>query len=114
MIVSDIEEQIRELYNVDISTSSISRITERVTQDVTVWQNRPLELVYCIVWMDGVVFKVRENARVINKTIYLAIGFWTDGKKKVLGLWLGKNESASFWLSILQMYFRCRSIFCSL
>jgi len=101
MSVSDIEEQIRELYNVDISTSSISRITERVTQDASVWQNRPLESVYCIVWMDGIVFKVRENARVINKTIYLAIGLRTDGKKEVLGLWLGKNESAAFWLSIL-------------
>lgn len=101
MSVSDIEEQIKDLYNFDISTSAISRITDRVTQDVTAWQSRPLESVYCIVWMDGIVFKVRENSRVIDKTIYTAIGLRTDGKKEVLGLWLGKNESASFWLSVL-------------
>ena len=101
MSVSDIEEQIKDLYNFDISTSAISRITERVAQDVTIWQNRPLESVYCIVWMDGIMFKVRENSKVIDKTIYLAVGLRTDGKKEVLGLWLGRNESASFWLSVL-------------
>lgn len=101
MSVSDIEEQIKDIYNFEISTSAISRITERVAQDVTIWQNRPLESVYCIVWMDGIVFKVRENSKVIDKTIYLAVGLRTDGKKEVLGLWLGKNESASFWLSVL-------------
>lgn len=101
MSVSDIEEQIKDLYNFDISTSAISRITERVVQDVAVWQSRPLESVYCIVWMDGIVFKVRENSRVIDKTIHIAIGLRMDGRKEVLGLWLGKNESASFWLSIL-------------
>jgi len=101
MSVSDIEEQIKDLYNFEISTSAISRITERVAQEVNVWQNRPLEPVYCIVWMDGIVFKVRENSRVIDKTIYLAVGLRIDGKKEVLGLWLGKNESASFWLSVL-------------
>jgi transposase-like protein len=101
MSVSDIEEQIRELYNIELSTSAISRITERVSQDITLWQNRPLESVYCIVWMDGIVFKVRDNSRVIDKTIYIAIGLRTDGKKEVLGLWLGKNESAAFWLGVL-------------
>lgn len=101
MSVGDIEEQIKDLYNFDISTSAISRITDRVTQDVTAWQSRPLESVYCVVWMDGIVFKVRENSRVIDKTIYIAIGLRTDGKKEVLGLWLGKNESASFWLNVL-------------
>jgi putative transposase len=101
MSVSDIEEQLKEIYNFEISTSAISRITDRVTQDVAVWQNRPLESLYCVVWMDGIVFKVRENARVIDKTIYIAIGLRTDGRKEVLGLWLGKNESASFWMSVL-------------
>lgn len=101
MSVSDIEGQIKDLYNFDISTSAISRITDRVAQEVTLWQNRPLESVYCIVWMDGIVFKVRENSKVIDKTIYLAVGLRTDGKKEVLGIWLGKNESASFWLSVL-------------
>jgi len=101
MSVGDIEEQIRSLYNFDISTSAISRITDRVTQDITAWQNRPLDQVYCVVWMDGIVFKVRENSRVIDKTIYVAVGLRQDGRKEVLGLWLGKNESASFWMSVL-------------
>ena len=91
MTVSDIEEQIREVYKFDISTSTISRITESVSNDVIAWQNRPLEAVYLIVWMDGIVFKVRENSKVINKTIYLAVGLNRDGKKvskKKRGLYL--------------------------
>ena len=98
---SDIEEQIRELYGFDVSTSTISRITDAVTNDIVAWQNRPLENVYLIVWMDGIVFKVRENSKVINKTVYIAVGLRRDGKKEVLGLWLGKNESAAFWMSVL-------------
>ena len=98
---SDIEEQIREVYNFDVSTSTISRITDRVSNDIIAWQNRPLESVYLIIWMDGIVFKVRENSKVINKTIYIAVGLRMDGLKEVLGLWLGKNESAAFWMSVL-------------
>ena len=98
---SDIEQQIREVYNFDISRSTISRITDVVTNDIIIWQNRPLEPVYLIVWMDGIVFKVREGSKVINKTIYIAVGLRRDGKKEVLGLWLGKNESAAFWMSVL-------------
>ncbi len=101
MSVSDIEEQIREVYNFEISTSAISRITDRITQDVIAWQNRPLDSVYPIVWMDGIIFKVRENSRVIEKTIYIAIGLNVEGKKEILGIWLGKNEAASFWMSVL-------------
>lgn len=98
---SDIEEQIREVYDFDISTSTISRITDRISDDIVAWQNRPLEPVYLITWMDGIVFKVRENSKVINKTMYIAVGLRRDGKKEVLGLWLGKNESAAFWMSVL-------------
>lgn len=98
---SDIEEQLRELYGFDVSTSTISRITDRITSDIVAWQNRPLEPIYLIVWMDGIVFKVRENSKVINKTIYIAVGLKRDGKKEVLGLWLGKNESAAFWMNVL-------------
>lgn len=101
MTVSDIEEQIREVYNFNVSTSTISRITDAVASDVIAWQNRPLEPVYLVVWMDGVVFKVRENSKVINKTIYLAVGLNRNGLKEVLGMWLGRNESASFWLGVL-------------
>ena len=98
---SDIEEQIREVYNFEVSTTTISRITDTITNDIVAWQNRPLEPVYLIVWMDGIVFKVRENSKVINKTVYIAVGLRRDGKKEVLGLWLGKNESAAFWMSVL-------------
>ena len=98
---SDIEEQIHELYGFEVSTSTISRITDAVTNDIVAWQNRPLEPVYLIVWMDGIVFKVRENSKVINKTVYIAVGLRRDGKKEVLGLWLGKNESAAFWMGVL-------------
>ena len=98
---SDIEQQIQEVYGFEVSTSTISRITDRITEDIIAWQNRPLESVYLIVWMDGIVFKVRENSKVVNKTVYIAVGLKTDGKKEVLGLWLGKNESASFWMSVL-------------
>ncbi len=101
MSVSDIEEQIKEMYDFDVSTSSISRITSAISSEVTTWQNRPLEDLYLIVWMDGIVFKVRENSKVINKTIYLAVGLNREGKKEVLGMWLGKNESSSFWMGVL-------------
>lgn len=101
MSTSDIESQISEVYDIDVSTSTISRITDQISNDIVAWQNRPLDSVYLIVWMDGIVFKVRENSKVINKTIYLAVGLKKDGKKEVLGLWLGKNESAAFWMSVL-------------
>lgn len=101
MTVSDIEEQLREVYNFNVSTSTISRITDVVASDVIAWQNRPLEPVYLVVWMDGIVFKVRDNSKVINKTIYLSVGLNRNGLKEVLGMWLGRNESASFWLGVL-------------
>ncbi|WP_240646670.1 IS256 family transposase [Chitinophaga rhizosphaerae] len=101
MTVSDIEEQIKDVYKFELSTATISRITSRVAEDIVAWQNRPLEPVCLIVWMDGIVFKVRENSKVINKTIYIAVGLRKDGYKEVLGMWLGKNESAAYWMSVL-------------
>lgn len=101
MSVSDIEEQIKDVYKFEVSTATISRITSRVAEDIVAWQNRPLDPVYLIVWMDGIVFKVRENSKVINKTIYIAVGLRKDGYKEVLGMWLGKNESAAYWMSVL-------------
>src|SRR6218665_2294922 len=101
MSVADIEDQIKEVYNFEVSPSTISRITSRVAEDIVAWQNRPLEPVYLIVWMDGIVFKVRESSKVINKTIYIAVGLRRDGLKEVLGMWLGKNESAAYWMSVL-------------
>lgn len=101
MSTNDIESQISEVYGFSVSTSTISRITDKITEDIIAWQNRPLDPVYLIVWMDGIVFKVRENSKVINKTMYIAVGLRTDGKKEVLGTWLGKNESAAFWMNVL-------------
>ena len=79
---SDIESQIKELYDFQLSTSAISKITDKISEDILAWQNRPLESQYLIVWMDGIVFKVRENSRVVNKTIYLAVGLKIDGRRK--------------------------------
>jgi len=84
MSVSDIEQKLYELYGYKLSTSAISIITDKVNQQVLDWQNRPLESIYCIVWMDGIVFKVRQSGKVINKTIYLAVGLNPDGYKEIL------------------------------
>ncbi|MGA0559041.1 IS256 family transposase [Larkinella sp. VNQ87] len=101
MSVADIEDQIKDVYNFEVSASTISRITSRIAEDIISWQNRPLEPIYLIVWMDGIVFKVRENSKVINKTVYIAVGLKRDGYKEILGMWLGKTESAAYWLSVL-------------
>ncbi|MDE1191953.1 MAG: IS256 family transposase [Arachidicoccus sp.] len=101
MSVSDIQEQVKDIYNFDVSASTVSRITSRIAEDITAWQNRALENIYLIVWMDDIVFKVRENSKVINKTVYIAVGLRTDGYKEVLGMWLGKNETSAYWLSVL-------------
>jgi len=98
---SDIEEQLDELYGFNVSTSTISIVTDKITDDIFAWQNRPLDSVYLIVWMDAIVFKVRENSKVVKKAIYLAVGLKNNGLKEVLGMWLGKNESASFWMRVL-------------
>jgi putative transposase len=101
MSVSDIEDELQEIYGFRLSTSAISIITDRVNQHVLDWQNRPLENIYCVVWMDGIVFKVRQAGKVINKTIYLAVGLNREGRKELLGMWLGHNESAAFWQGVL-------------
>lgn len=101
MSVSDIEDELRDIYKINLSTSSISIITNKVTQAASEWQNRPLERLYMVVWMDGIVFKVRESGKVINKTVYLCVGLNSRGYKEVLGMWIGKAESSSFWMSVL-------------
>ncbi|MHA8070281.1 transposase, partial [Aquirufa ecclesiirivi] len=85
----DIEQEIKEIYQFELSSSAISRVTQRILEDSIAWQNRPLDAVYMVVWMDGIVFKVRENSKVVNKTIYLSIGLNREGRKEVLGMWLG-------------------------
>lgn len=101
MSVSDIEQELQEIYGYRLSSSAISIITDKVNQQVQDWQNRPLEAVYCIVWMDGIVFKVRQAGKVVNKTIYLAVGLNREGYKEILGMWLGQNESAAFWQGMM-------------
>ena len=101
MSVSDIEDELRNIYEINLSGSSISIITNKVTQAAQDWQNRPLERQYLIVWMDGIMFKVRDRGKVVNKTVYICVGLNKTGKKEVLGLWVGKAESAAFWMSVL-------------
>lgn len=101
MSVRDIEEQIREMYGVAVSEGTISNVTNRIIEHVKEWQNQPLEKHYYVLWMDGIVFKVRYNAKITNKTIYLVIGLNQDGLKQVLGMWISETESAAFWLSVL-------------
>ena len=99
--ISDIEEEMREIYEIELSTSAISIITNKVNQAAQEWQNRPLDPVYLIVWMDGIVFKVRDNGKIINKTVYLCVGLKQNGLKEVLGMWVGKSDSSSFWMGVL-------------
>ncbi len=100
MSTRDIEDHLRDIYGIEASSSLISRITDKVMPLVTEWQNRPLDAVYPIVFLDGIVFKVRKDARVINKCVYSVLGINMDGRKEILGMWMSENESASFWLGI--------------
>lgn len=101
MTTSDISQQVKEVYGVEVSEGTISNVTNRIIEHVKEWQNRSLEPVYFTVWMDGIVLKVRHNGKYINKCIYLVIGLKNDGLKEVLGMWIAEAESASFWLSVL-------------
>ena len=98
MSLSDIKIQIQELYGAEVSESLISRITDDILDDVKAWQSRPLESVYPIVFFDCLVVKVRQDKRIINKAVYVALGIDTAGKKDILGLWMSENEGAKFWL----------------
>lgn len=100
MTVSDIEEQVAELYGISLSQSSISNITNKVLDHLRQWQSRPLNPVYFVVWIDGIVFSVRYQGRIVNKTVYVAIGLSNTGHKEVLGLWIHESESAAFWMNV--------------
>lgn len=101
MSTRDIEETIKEMYGIQLSEGTVSNITHSIIENIKLWQQRPLEEVYFVVWMDGIVIKVRHNGRVIGKTIYLIIGLKKDGLKEVLGMWISETESASFWMNVL-------------
>ena len=101
MSVSDIKIQMQELYGAEISESLISRITDDVIDAVKLWQSRALESVYPIVFFDCLVVKVRQDKRIINKSVYVALGIDLSGRKDILGLWISDNEGAKFWLNNL-------------
>jgi putative transposase len=101
MTTRDIEDQVKEIYGVDVSEGTISNVTNRLIDNIKQWQIRPLESVYFVVWMDGISLKIRSNGKVINKTIFLVIGLNKEGMKEVLGMWINETESASFWLTVL-------------
>lgn len=98
---TEIVETIKDIYDVDISTSLVSRVTDNILDDITAWQNRPLNSIYPIVYLDCIVVKVRQDKQIINKAIYLALGVNLSGKKELLGMWLSENEGAKFWLGVL-------------
>ena len=101
MTTRDIADTCEELYGTEISHGLVAKVTEAVWDTVQTWQSRPLDRVYPILYLDGIVVKVRQDNRVINKTIHVALGVNLSGQKEVLGLWLAESEGAKFWLSIL-------------
>ena len=101
MTTGDIESHLRELYDIDISDSTISRITDKILPIVREWQERPLEAIYAVVFMDAIHFHVRNEGRIVKRAVYIAIGIDMNGRKDVLGMYVGENESAKFWLLIM-------------
>ena len=101
MSTRDIEDTVKDIYGIEVSESSVSSITGAVIEDIKQWQTRQLNEQYYVIWLDGIVFKVRQNGKVSNKTIYIIIGLNGDGMKEVLGLWVSETESASFWVNVL-------------
>ena len=97
----DIAEQIKELYDVEISRDLVTKITEKIMPEVTAWQNRPLEAVYPFIFMDAIHYKVREDHRYVTKAAYVVLGITMDGRKDILGVWIGEHESSKFWLNVL-------------
>ena len=101
MSTRDIESAIKDLYGVDMSEAHISHITDRIIEHIEQWKARRLEKTYMVVWMDAIVFKVRQESKVIDKAVHIAVGLNNTGYKEILGMWLSQNESASFWMNVL-------------
>ena len=101
MTTGDIESHIQEIYGLECSDTTISRVTDKILPVVREWQSRPLEEVYAVVFMDAIHFHVRSEGQVVKKAVYIAIGIRMDGIKEVIGMWVGENESAKFWLSVM-------------
>lgn len=101
MTTRDIKDQLEDIYGVDVSSSFISTVTDAIMDEVKEWQNRPLDPLYPIVYLDALRIKGRHEGQITNKAVYLAIGINSEGIKEVLGMWIAKNEGAKFWLSVL-------------
>jgi putative transposase len=101
MSMRDIQSHMEEMYAIEVSHEFISSVTDKVLDEVITWQNRPLESIYPILYLDCLVVKVKENNQIVNKSLFLAIGVNMEGHKELLGLWLAKNEGAKFWLSVI-------------
>ena len=101
MTVRDIQAQLEDLYGVEISPGLISEVTDEVLEEVKIWQNRPLDNMYPVIFLDALVVKIRHEGRVENRAIYVALGLNEEGQKEVLGLWSSANEGAKFWLAVM-------------
>lgn len=101
MSTGDIESHIRDIYGIDVSDTTVSRVTDKILPVVKEWQQRPLESVYAVVFLDAIHYHVRSEGQIVKKAVYIAIGINLDGKKDVLGMWVGENESAKYWANVL-------------
>ena len=101
MSTGDIETHIRDIYGIEVSDTTVSRVTDKILPIVKEWQQRPLESVYAVVFLDAIHYHVRSEGQIVKKAVYIAIEINLDGKKDVLGMWVGENESAKFWATIL-------------
>lgn len=97
----DIQAHLEHLYGVDVSPTLVSNLTDKLLPMIKEWQNRPLNPVYAVVFMDAIHYKVKQDGQVVSKASYMVVGIDLDGRKDVLGMWIGENESAKFWLSVL-------------
>lgn len=101
MSYSDIQNHIKEMYDFELSDATISSITDRIIPEIKEWQNRPLESVYPLIWLDAMHYKVREDGQVKSKAVYSVLAVNTEGYKEILGIYFGNNESSSFWRQVL-------------
>ena len=101
MTTEDIHTHIRDIYGVEVSDTTVSRITDKILPIAKEWQQRPLEPIYAVVFLDAIHYHVRSEGQIVKKAVYIAIGIDLDGRKDVLGMWVGENESAKFWATVL-------------
>ena len=101
MTTGDIETHIKDIYGLDVSDTTVSRITDKILPVAKEWQKRPLESIYAVMFLDAIHYHVRSEGQIVKKAVYIAIGIDLDGKKDVLGMWVGENESAKFWATVL-------------